>query len=143
MNRSSDELLSRSRFPEDADGYVAASDARHERVDLAHPCRMTDHSFEPFGDDFARPLFLLCQPAQVVVIGARVKQRGDGLARVSRPAIHAADVEQLVIAARKPVRLAGVGKPIEIGAAEQRKRSDLVPLTEPVSRSESPADFTE
>ena len=104
---------------------------------------MTDHAFHALGADFSRALLLLGETNEIVMLGARMEQRGHRLSRFHRPAIEGFDEEHLVIAAGDPIGGSAVENAIELAPLQRRQRSDLMPLPEPVARGKSPGDAPE
>src|SRR5436309_13210419 len=97
MNGARDQLLSGTRFAEDADGHVAPGDAGDQSVDLANGGRLTD---DPFDRDARRSSRIFVhEPAQPVMLGAHPKQFSNGVAVVRGPTPRVIDVQPDAITA--------------------------------------------
>src|SRR5213593_1916136 len=136
MNGARDQLLSGTRFAEDADGHVAPGDAGDQSVDLANGGRLTDDPFDRVARRSSR--IFVQEPAQPVMLGAHPKQCSNGVAGVRGPTRQVFDVQQLTLAASHPVGGGGGEDRIELRRWKRSERSDLLPLTEAVAGRVAP-----
>ena len=103
--------------------------------------RFADNAFDRFASRFNG--VFIDEPAQSMMLGADVEQRGDRFARTGRPLRKVIDVEQLTIAARNPIVSRRGENRIELRRRETGDGSNLLPLSETIARCKAPAHRAE